>query len=92
MEQCIFTRWNGLVIGYIDHLQNVTTSNYSAIANSHILQFTIAHIKHSQSVVFTSRFLVMVPNNVVLTALLTHCCNCRLSTKYPGYNISVQKT
>jgi hypothetical protein len=32
-----------LVIGFIKHLQNVTTSNYSAIANSHTLHFTRAH-------------------------------------------------
>jgi hypothetical protein len=31
-----------LVIWFIDRLQIVTTSNYSAIANSHTLQFTIA--------------------------------------------------
>jgi hypothetical protein len=32
----------GLVIKFIEHLQNVTTSNYSAFANSHTLQFTTA--------------------------------------------------
>jgi hypothetical protein len=41
----------GLVIGFIEHLQIVITSNYSAIANSHILQFTIAHTESSQSAV-----------------------------------------
>jgi hypothetical protein len=36
----------GLVIGFIDHLQIVTRSNYSAIANSHTLQFTSLHFWH----------------------------------------------
>jgi hypothetical protein len=27
----------GLVIGFIEHLENETTSNYTAIANTHIL-------------------------------------------------------
>jgi hypothetical protein len=31
----------GLVIGYIEHLQIITISNYSTIANSHILQFML---------------------------------------------------
>jgi hypothetical protein len=35
----------GLIIVFIEHLQIVTTSNYSAIANSHTLQFN----KSSQS-------------------------------------------
>jgi hypothetical protein len=52
----------GLVIGFTDHLQIVTTSNYNAIANSHTQQFTTAHIKSSQFV-FTSRFLATNPNN-----------------------------
>jgi hypothetical protein len=34
-----------------DHLQMVTTSNYSAIANSHALQFTTAHTMSFQSAV-----------------------------------------
>jgi hypothetical protein len=43
----------GLVIGFIELLQNVTTrtNNYSANANSHTLQFTIACTKSSQSAV-----------------------------------------
>jgi hypothetical protein len=40
-----------LLIGFIEHLEVVTTSNYSAIANSHNLQFTIACIESSQSAV-----------------------------------------
>jgi hypothetical protein len=41
----------GLAIGFIAHLYTefVTTSNYIAIANSHILQFTTACTKSSQS-------------------------------------------
>jgi hypothetical protein len=38
----------GLVIGFIEHLQIVTTHNYSAITNSHNLQFTTARTKSSQ--------------------------------------------
>jgi hypothetical protein len=41
----------GLVVGFIEILQIVTASNYSAIANSHTLQFTIACTKPSQSAV-----------------------------------------
>jgi Txe/YoeB family toxin of Txe-Axe toxin-antitoxin module len=39
----------GLVIGFIEHLQKITTNNWSAIANSHILQFPTARTKSSQS-------------------------------------------
>jgi hypothetical protein len=42
---------SGLVIWFIEHLQNVTTSTYSAIANSHTLQFIIARTNSSQSAV-----------------------------------------
>jgi hypothetical protein len=40
-----------LVIGFIEHLQIVTTNNCSTIANSHTLQFTAACTKSSQSAV-----------------------------------------
>jgi hypothetical protein len=55
--------------------RSLTTSNYSAIANLHILQITTAHAKPSQSA-FTSRFLVTDLNNgdssaSVLTSLLS---------------------
>jgi hypothetical protein len=39
----------GLVIGFIGLLKHVTGSTYSAIANSHILQFTTASTNSSQS-------------------------------------------
>jgi hypothetical protein len=41
----------GLVIGFIEHLQIVTISNYGAIANTHTLQFTTTRIKSFQSTV-----------------------------------------
>jgi hypothetical protein len=83
----------GLVTGFIEHLytQLVTTSNYSAIANSHALQFIRACTKSSQSA-FTSRFLVTDGDSSasLLTPLptgsyssqLTYCSSC------PAYNIS----
>jgi hypothetical protein len=52
----------GLVIGFIDNLEIVTTSNYSAIANSHI---AVHYITYVFSVSFTSRFLVTDPSNVL---------------------------
>jgi hypothetical protein len=51
-----------LVIGFIEDLKKVTTSDYSAIADSRILQFTTACTKSFQSDLFTSRFLVTVSN------------------------------
>jgi hypothetical protein len=39
----------GLVIGFIEYLQIVTTSIYSAIANSHTPQFSTARTEFSQS-------------------------------------------
>jgi hypothetical protein len=50
----------GLVIGFTDYLQIVTTSNYSAIANSHNLQFTTARTMSFHSAVVTSCCLVTV--------------------------------
>jgi hypothetical protein len=43
--------WFELVIGFIELLQNITTSNYSTVANSYTLQFTTAHTKSFQSAV-----------------------------------------
>jgi hypothetical protein len=81
----------GLVIAYIECLQTVTTSNYSAVANSHTLQFNAARSKSSVIYVFTSRFLVTDSNDVLsfvlafLTAgdsltTTTYSSNCRLKT------------
>jgi hypothetical protein len=41
----------GLAVGFIGHLQVVTTSNYTAVANAHALHFTTARTKSSQSAV-----------------------------------------
>jgi hypothetical protein len=41
----------GLVTGFVEHLEIVATSNYSAIANSHTMQFITVRIKPSQSAV-----------------------------------------
>jgi hypothetical protein len=38
-------------MGFIEHLHVVTTCNYSAIVNSHTLQFTTARTKSSHSAV-----------------------------------------
>jgi hypothetical protein len=41
----------GLVIGFIEILQLLTTKNYNVLTNSSILQITTAHAKSSQSAV-----------------------------------------
>jgi hypothetical protein len=43
----------GLKIVFTGLLKLVTPINYSAIANSHTLQFTAAYTKSSQSAVFS---------------------------------------
>jgi hypothetical protein len=53
-----------LEVGFIDHLQLVTTSNYNALTNSCTRLLTTAHTKTSHFV-FTSRFMVTDPNNVL---------------------------
>jgi hypothetical protein len=47
--QCLETGF-GLVIGFIEHLQNVTTNNYDNLTELHTpkITVTIAHIKSSQ--------------------------------------------
>jgi hypothetical protein len=51
-KYCHVTEWLctefGLVIGFTEHLQIATTSNYSAIANSHTLHFATERTKSSQ--------------------------------------------
>jgi hypothetical protein len=42
---------SGLVIGFIEHLQIVTTINHSTIVNSHTQQFTTERTKSSQCAV-----------------------------------------
>jgi hypothetical protein len=54
----------GLVIEFIDQLQIVTTSNYSAVANSHTLQFTTARAVFSVCCIFTGCRLVTAFNVV----------------------------
>jgi hypothetical protein len=61
-----------LVIGFIDNLQIVTTSNYSAIATSHILQLTTARTKSSQSAVFTGCRLVTAFNSLSFLSFRVH--------------------
>jgi hypothetical protein len=56
----------GLVMRFIGLLQTVTRINYSA--NSHTLQFAIAHAKSYQTAVFSSCCLVTAPNIVVSSA------------------------
>jgi hypothetical protein len=51
MVTCMSDYRRGLVIEFIAHLQIVTTSNSSAIANPHTLQYTTARTKSSQSAV-----------------------------------------
>jgi hypothetical protein len=53
----------GTEIGFIEHLQLVTTSNYNAIANSHTSLITIGHTRSSRSVtVFISSCLITASN------------------------------
>jgi hypothetical protein len=49
-----YRRGFGLAIGFIEHVQAVTTSNNRSIANSHTQQFTMTRAKSSQSVAVSS--------------------------------------
>jgi hypothetical protein len=77
-----YRRGFGLVIGFIDRLQIVTTSNVNALASSCTRVLTTVHTKISQFV-FSSRFVVTDPKNVlglrpywlVNVPQLTHCSN-----------------
>jgi hypothetical protein len=52
-----------LVIGFSGLLQNVTTNNYSSIANSHTLQFTAARTEFSQSAVSSPVDVPLLPGS-----------------------------
>jgi hypothetical protein len=62
-----YRRGLDLVIGFIEHLQIATTSDYSSIANWHTLQFTTARTK-SSSVIAWWRF-ATVSSGSLLTFL-----------------------
>jgi hypothetical protein len=61
----------GLDIGFIDHLQIITTNNYNTIAYFHTLPVTPAHAKSFQSD-FTNRFLETDFNIVTITVSLNY--------------------
>jgi hypothetical protein len=52
----------GLKIGFVDHLQVVTTNNYNTNPNFHTLQITTAHAKSPQSA-STTRFPIRCLHN-----------------------------
>jgi hypothetical protein len=58
----------GLVTGFTELLQNITTNIYSANTNSDTLQFNIGHMKSSQSAVFTGSSLVMASSAIASLA------------------------
>jgi hypothetical protein len=83
----------GLLIGFIEHLQIVTASNYSTVADSHILQITTARTKSfqfalSSPVVDWGRIPIISSASVLNSYLLatvpqiTHCPNSRFSNNY----------
>jgi hypothetical protein len=63
---CQSDSWHGfgLDIGFIDHLQVVTTNNYNITTDFHTLPITPAHTKS-----FTSLFLTTDFNTLTITSL-----------------------
>jgi hypothetical protein len=49
--------WFGLVIGFTEHLQNVTTNNYDSLTELHTPKITVTtgYIKSSQSSLAVAR-------------------------------------
>jgi hypothetical protein len=76
----------GLEMGFIDHLQVVTTKNYNTVYNFHSSQITTAHPKSFQSA-FTSLFPVTDLNNGDSSASVLMLL---LSVKYPTTQLLLQ--
>jgi hypothetical protein len=66
----------GLVIWFIGLLKLIATSNYSTITNSHILQFTTAHINSFQYAVSSPVVTCNTPNAVNPPASVFHAGSC----------------
>jgi hypothetical protein len=64
VHECDYRRGFGLVIGFTD-TQLVTTSNYNSLTDLHTLKISVKCSIYKAFYVFTSRFLVMDPNNVL---------------------------
>lgn len=58
-----------LVIGFVEHSLVVTTSNYSAVTNSHMLPFTTSPIKLSSCCILYQCPLLMYTTNFLLFLL-----------------------
>jgi hypothetical protein len=78
----------GLDVGFTDHLEVVTTNNYSTIADFHTLPNTPEQAKSFQP--FISRFLATDFNTVIIT--VSHC-NYNTHKVFPsllGFQLSTQ--
>jgi hypothetical protein len=85
----------GLVIGFIEHLQNVTTNNYDSLNQLHTSKITAttAHVillslvcLHQSLPGDGSQQCPVLPQShsywLATVSQLTHCCNCQLSTNW----------